>query len=325
MSTDPTEASDTDASTGDPTEEPRETVTGFVTSGPLPDTSTGDLTIGDTTEAGTTDSETTGPVVLCGNGMIDLNEECDGNNLAGADCPSLGFTGGTLQCGADCLFDKSMCTSPSCGDGNVDAAEECDCGNQGANCTMAQLGNTGCINLVSPNGGNYSGGTLACNSPQSCSFNKAGCFYCGDGVRNALEDCDGADLGGQTCAGLGFTGGNLSCSAQCTYNTGACTSCGNNIIDAGEICDGNNLGGQTCASQNPNVFGGGTLTCQAGCNGFSTAGCNSGNCCIAGGGAGACSVIPIRNCVCGADPFCCNTNWDQLCVNRAIAQCGAQC
>ncbi|HEX6904724.1 MAG TPA: DNRLRE domain-containing protein [Thermoanaerobaculia bacterium] len=47
---------------------------------------------------------------------------------------------------------------------------------------------------------------------------------CGNGVRDAGEACDGADLGGQTCAGLGFLSGTLTCTAACAFNTSACVS-----------------------------------------------------------------------------------------------------
>ena len=48
---------------------------------------------------------------------------------------------------------------------------------------------------------------------------------CGDGVRDGSEQCDGADLGGQTCADVtsGFVhGGTLACNADCTFNTDGC-------------------------------------------------------------------------------------------------------
>ncbi|MDG2303570.1 MAG: hypothetical protein P8R42_02765 [Candidatus Binatia bacterium] len=38
------------------------------------------------------------------------------------------------------------------------------------------------------------------------------------------EQCDGGDLGGQTCAGLGFSGEILRCSQQCQFDTGLCTN-----------------------------------------------------------------------------------------------------
>lgn len=48
---------------------------------------------------------------LCGNALIDAGEQCDQSNLNGQTCASLGFVGGTLQCGASCQFDTSGCTN----------------------------------------------------------------------------------------------------------------------------------------------------------------------------------------------------------------------
>lgn len=45
---------------------------------------------------------------------------------------------------------------------------------------------------------------------------------CGDGKKSPTEPCDGAALGGATCAGLGYTGGNLSCSGKCSLVTTGC-------------------------------------------------------------------------------------------------------
>lgn len=39
------------------------------------------------------------------------------------------------------------------------------------------------------------------------------------------EVCDGTDLGGATCSGLGFAGGTLECTGQCTVDEGTCTTC----------------------------------------------------------------------------------------------------
>jgi hypothetical protein len=42
-------------------------------------------------------------MVTCGDGTIDQGEECDGNNLAGRTCVSLGMAGGMLDC-VNCQF-----------------------------------------------------------------------------------------------------------------------------------------------------------------------------------------------------------------------------
>ncbi len=51
---------------------------------------------------------------------------------------------------------------------------------------------------------------------------------CGNNVREGNEECDGNDLGDQTCVGLGYVSGNLSCYVvdtpnQCTFDTSGCT------------------------------------------------------------------------------------------------------
>jgi hypothetical protein len=38
------------------------------------------------------------------------------------------------------------------------------------------------------------------------------------------------------------------------------------------------------------------------------------DCCTAHAGAG-CTDATIEACVCAADPFCCSTEWDAMCVS----------
>lgn len=85
------------ATTGSPTTGP--STTGPSTTGP---NTTGPMTTGDGT--------TGGGMAGCGNGKIDPNEQCDGANLNGFTCESLGNAGGTLACDpVTCTFDTSMC------------------------------------------------------------------------------------------------------------------------------------------------------------------------------------------------------------------------
>jgi hypothetical protein len=58
----------------------------------------------------------------CGNGLLDLDEDCDLGALGGRTCEDLGFSFGTLSCGAGCVFDASGCTNTRFvdnGDGTV--------------------------------------------------------------------------------------------------------------------------------------------------------------------------------------------------------------
>ena len=98
------------------------------------------------------------------NGVAEAGETCDGSDLAGASCASLGFDAGILSCAADCAsYDVSSCTTDStdpavCGNGIIEADEQCD----GTN-----LGGSSCVSL------GYSGGNLSCNG--SCRFDTAAC------------------------------------------------------------------------------------------------------------------------------------------------------
>jgi hypothetical protein len=84
---------------------------------------------------------------------------------------------------------------------------------------------------------------------------------CGDGQLSQGEECDGASLGGQTCASLGFSSGRLAC-AQCHFDTSRCSFCGNGALNGKEQCDGNELGGKTCEALG---YTGGTLGCTDRC------------------------------------------------------------
>ena len=46
---------------------------------------------------------------LCGNGKLDVTEDCEGKLLGGKTCKTQGFTGGVLECKAGCTFDLRGC------------------------------------------------------------------------------------------------------------------------------------------------------------------------------------------------------------------------
>lgn len=46
---------------------------------------------------------------------------------------------------------------------------------------------------------------------------------CGNDVKESGEQCDGSDLGGASCASLGYIAGTLVCSTSCTWDTSSCT------------------------------------------------------------------------------------------------------
>ncbi len=215
--------------------------------------------IGAVSQNNNTNNNTPDPI--CGNNVLEPGEECDGDDLGGATCESLGYSGGTLACLSDCSdFDTSGCEThvAICGNNVLEPGEECD-GDDLGGATCESLG--------------YSGGTLACLS--DCSdFDTSGCethvAICGNNVLEPDEECDGDDLGGATCESLGFDRGVLGCDQNCLFDVSDCSKCGDNIINGDEVCDGDDLGGATCSSLG---LQSGNLSCLPDCSGYDTSDC----------------------------------------------------
>jgi hypothetical protein len=131
----------------------------------------------------------------CGNGTRETGEACDGDDLGGFDCRSVGFVSGPLGCAADCRLDTSQCVAASvCGNGMLEAGEECDTGAANSD-TLADACRTTCKRAD-----------------------------CGDGVVDSFEDCEGKNLNGETCVTLGYSGGSLRCDApNCEFDDERCT------------------------------------------------------------------------------------------------------
>jgi hypothetical protein len=69
--------------------------------------------------AGTTSTVTaTVQITVCGNGIVEAGEQCDGADLNGKTCVSRGFVGGTLLCSAACEFNTSNCITGGGGGGS---------------------------------------------------------------------------------------------------------------------------------------------------------------------------------------------------------------
>lgn len=62
---------------------------------------------------------------MCGDGILDPGESCDGSELGMATCQGLGFDTGSLSCASDCSFATSLCVK-RCGNGVIDLGEACD-------------------------------------------------------------------------------------------------------------------------------------------------------------------------------------------------------
>jgi hypothetical protein len=134
---------------------------------------------------------------VCGNGVAEGTEDCDGADLAAADCTDVGFWGGNLTCNANCTFNSSGCSD--CGDGNIDAGEACD---------GAALGMQTCTTQ------GFTGGTLACQS--DCDLELGGCM-------------------GPVCATDAVPPGDPTCPAACTSCDMVNNVC--NIVCTSTSCD----------------------------------------------------------------------------------------
>ncbi|MFC1800573.1 LamG-like jellyroll fold domain-containing protein, partial [Nanoarchaeota archaeon] len=77
---------------------------------------------------------------------------------------------------------------------------------------------------------------------------------CGNNVKDAGEDCDTLDLGGQTCIGLGYPSGSLACHSNCTYDTSPCPTAPTHTTPILTSTDGSNNTYQnlTCYNQSTN-------------------------------------------------------------------------
>ena len=128
-----------------------------------------------------------GSLPTCGDALAEGAESCDGADLGGEDCVSLGFASGEPRLHGGCGWDVSACVgnppSNTCGDGVMDAGEECEWGD---------LGGESCTSL-----GYVYAGVLDCVIG-ACVFDESGCasklvFVTSTGYDGNLGGIAGAD------------------------------------------------------------------------------------------------------------------------------------
>ncbi|MFH2010030.1 MAG: Ig-like domain-containing protein [bacterium] len=126
-----------------------------------------------------------GTQAVCGNGLIEGDETCDGSALGGSTCTTVpgDFTGGTLGCTNLCELDTSQCTSTTaeCGNDTQEETEDCD--------GLDLDGNT-CSSVP----GGFTGGTLACTT--LCAFDTSGCtnVATSDQIQAVIDAVDASGL-----------------------------------------------------------------------------------------------------------------------------------
>ncbi len=158
--------------------------------------------------------------VLCGNGKIDADEQCDGANLNAQTCATQGFDGGELGCTATCQFDTSACTkTPKAGVGEPCASN-------------AECESNLCLNeLVHGFPSGYC--VVPCDADYSCDDVSGVCvdygnYLCMDSCTLGGSDC----RDGYACQNAG--GGKAVCLPSCTDDA-QCPSTGK--CNAKGLCD----------------------------------------------------------------------------------------
>lgn len=147
---------------------------------------------------------------ICGNADAEPDEDCDGADLRGETCQSLGFGQGELTCHSLCRWDTRECGF--CGDGFANPAfEDCDKTAFAEDVTCEDFG--------------FTRGELSCTD--DCKVDPVTCTdeapaVCGDGIISTGELCDGTNLGTIDCVRIAYAGGTLVCTDDCRWDASDC-------------------------------------------------------------------------------------------------------
>jgi hypothetical protein len=205
------------------------------------------------------------PTPVCGNGVIETGEECEGSNLNGQTCQNQGFASGNLSCNNACQFDKSACSgvfvppgpTPECANGIDDDGDG-----------LTDMNDPGCANSTDTSELNVpvgtpppTGGTPACSNGLD---DDGDGFIDWDGGSKGFAFADPACVGSTVTSELPFNGGGG------TPPPSGTTACSNGVDDDGDgfiDWDGGSKGfafadpacvGSTVTSELPFNGGGGT-------------------------------------------------------------------
>lgn len=187
---------------------------------------------------------TFGQVLLCGDGVVSIGEECDDSNTDDEDgCSSIC----EVEYDYSCVGAPSTCTL-ICGNGQIGNTQACDDGDviSGDGCSTACVIEAG----------------------YTCSGEPSVCYLCGNGVIEASEECDDGNA-------VNDDGCTTSCQVEngfsCSGAPSSCNSvCGDGTIAVDEQCDdGDATSGDGCSStcdvESPYICYGEPSICQNNC------------------------------------------------------------
>lgn len=189
---------------------------------------------------------------VCGNGVIDSGEACDGNNLNNQTCANKGYSGGSLYCANDCKsFSTGYCTKTN-------------------SCTDSDSGKDYYVKgYVKDYNGKFED---SCSTDGYICSSDPNDFRC---ITNNKWNSQGKKfIDERFCSDYHNDVISYECEFGCV--NGACKKqadsglCGNGIIDSGEVCDGDNLNNQTCVGKG---YDEGKLKCSDDCKSFNKMGC----------------------------------------------------
>ena len=149
------------------------------------------------------------PDPVCGNGVVENGEDCDGARFAATqktNCRSYGYNSASVGCGDDCRLDLSPCVlAGACGDGVFNEGFE--------GCDTALEVQPDC---PSPR---FSGGQVRCQA--WCRADTRTCHTCGDGILSP-EDGELVDVDYDACTAAGHFGGVRTTTDCLTYSDDFC-------------------------------------------------------------------------------------------------------
>ncbi len=269
-----------------------------------------------------TDVDETGcaiPEAECGNGIVDVGEQCDPPDGIICDGNCLVIAGG-----------PPPPPPPVCGNGVVEAGEECDDGNGTAgdgcdpSCRTEGLENDNCASPLAIGDGetlfdNTGASTDGPEEPEACTFSDSA------QVESDVWFCYSASCGGEAVASL--CGSNfdtkMAVYAGCDCPSALPIGCSDD--DCGVGVFDSRVAFQAVAGQFYMIrvggFGGdqgdGTLTIRCGVD---SCGPDAGDCFAANDGPG-CGDQDCCSVTCEVDAFCCDVVWDDLCSSEASGLC----